>query len=97
MVTTYADVILNAKKKPQLPYSIPKVTDDTCYKLSPWCYISDRFGIYHDFRYEYQQDNQLIDLIQAHPNGFRGRDVDADVLHQWVDDGYVVPIIVERS
>ncbi len=93
MVTTYADVILNVTKKPQLPYTIPQLTDDTRYKLSPWCYISEQYGIYHDFRYEYQADNQLIDLLTANPTGFRGGDVDADTLHSWVDNGFVVPLI----
>lgn len=97
MVTTYADVILNAQKKPSLPYTIPQLTHETCYQLSPWCYLSDRFGIYHDFRYEYRDDNQLIDLVRAHPEGFRGGIVDAEQLHQWVDDGYVVPIIAGQS
>lgn len=95
MVTTYADVILNAKKKPQLPYRIPQLTDTTQYRLSPWCYISDGFGIYHDFRYDYHNDHQLIDLIQANPDGFTGGKVDADMLHQWLDNGFVVPIIPE--
>jgi len=97
MVTSYADVILNAQKKPQLPYSIPQLIDETCYRLSPWCYLSERSGIYHDFRAEYREDNQLIELVQAHPNGFRGGSVASDVLHHWVDEGYVVPIIAGQS
>jgi len=97
MVTTYADVILNVEKKPQLPYRVPVLTDETRYRLSPWCYVSAQYGIYHDFRYEYRQDNQLIDLVMKHPDGFRGGDVPPSTLHHWVDNGYVVPIIAGQS
>jgi len=93
MVTTYADVILNVQKKAKLPYSIPRLTDETCYQLSPWCYVSDQYGIYHDFRYEYREDSQLIDLLRRNPDGFRGGDADTDTLHEWVDNGFVVPRI----
>lgn len=97
MVTHYADVILNVQKKPALPYTIPQLTEDTLYRLSPWCYLSEDFGVYHDFRYEYKNDSQLIDLVLANSRGFRGRVVDSKLLHQWIDDGYVVPIIAEQS
>jgi len=70
MVTRYADVILNAKKKPSLPYTIPQLTERTKYQLAPWCYLSAKYGIYHDFRADYTNDPHLIDVIQAHPDGF---------------------------
>ena len=97
MVTHYADVILNVQKKPALPYTIPQLTDQTRYRLAPWCYLSEQFGIYHDLRAEYQGDQKLIELIQAHPSGFAGDATTAASLHQWLDDGFIVPIIAERN
>jgi glycosyltransferase involved in cell wall biosynthesis len=97
MVTRYADVILNVQKKPTLSYAIPQLTTKTRYQLAPWCYLSEQYGIYHDFRADYQNDSALIDLIQANPDGFLGEMTHADRVHQWVDDGYIVPLNAERN
>jgi glycosyltransferase involved in cell wall biosynthesis len=93
MTTRYADVILNAKKKPSLHYSIPQLTDDTHYKLSPWCYMTQNNEIYHDFHYGYIDDAQLADLLSEHPTGFRGGIVNSNTLRHWVDEGFIVPVI----
>ena len=93
MVTRYADVILQAVKKPRLPYAMPKFSGKTRYRLAPWCYLSERYGIYHDFRASYQADAQLIDLVKGHPNGFRGDMVDSADLHSWLDNGFVAPMM----
>ena len=92
MVTRYADVILQAVKKPRLPYTMPRLTGKTRYRLAPWCCLSEQYGIYHDFRSSYQADGQLIDMVTANPAGFSGETVDAACLHNWLDNGFVVPI-----
>ena len=97
MVARYADVILQAVKKPRLPYAIPKFTGKTRYRLAPWCYLSEQYGIYHDFRASYQADSQLIDIVTANPSGFRGETIDPDCLHSWLDNGFVVPIMNELT
>ena len=97
MVTRYADVILQAAKKPRLPYAMPKFSGKTRYRLAPWCYLSERYGIYHDFRASYQADAQLIDLVKGHPNGFRGDMVDSADLHSWLDNGFVVPVMTDPT
>ncbi len=93
MVSRFADVILKAVKKPPLQYRLPKFGAETSYKLAPWCYISPKRGIYHDFRAIYQNDDALIQITSYHPDGFPGAAVDGAQLRAWLDDGYIVPVI----
>ena len=93
MVTGYTDVILNTKKKKPLSYRVPRLTEETLYRLSPWCYISASRGIFHDFRSDYRMDPELIRLSREQPAGFRGGSVEAGRLRAWLDDGYIVPLI----
>ena len=93
MVAAYADIILNARKRPPLDYRLPRHTDDTLYRLAPWCYISPERGIYHDFRADFQAEAELVRTAQAHPAGFSERAVDAAQLRFWLDEGYVTPLI----
>ena len=93
MVTRYANVILNAKKKSPLTYRLPKLTGETRYRKAPWCYLSERFGIYHDFRASYNDDSHLVSTMRANPDGFAGASVDSTTLHDWLDNGYVVPVV----
>jgi len=93
MVTRYADVILRAVKRPQLSYTIPKLTAQTRYRLAPWCYLSEERGIYHDFRASYHMDSRLIDMMTAAPDGFRGGAVEPACLRDWLDNGFVVPLV----
>lgn len=93
MVGAYADIILDARKKPPLRYRAPKLTGDTRYQLAPWCYFSSARGLYHDFRGDFQADAELIRTVQAHPAGFSGRLVDAEQLRFWLDEGYITPLL----
>ncbi|MCY4021512.1 MAG: glycosyltransferase family 4 protein [Chloroflexi bacterium] len=93
MVTRYADVILNAEKKPPLTYRLPKLSKSTMYRKAPWCYLSERFGIYHDFRASYNKDGPLVSTLRANPDGFAGDCVDPATLQDWLDKGYVVPLV----
>ena len=76
MVSRYADVILNAVKKPRLTYRIPRLDDETRYRLAPWCFVSERFGIYHDFRNAYFMESKLIQLVDRNPAGFQAKTAD---------------------
>ena len=96
MVTRYADVILQAAKKPRLPYAMPRLAGKTRYRLAPWCCLSERYGVYHDFRADYQADSQLIDIAAAHPKGFRGEEIEPARLRSWLDNGFVVPVITAQ-
>ena len=93
MVSRFADLILSAVKRPPLHYRLPNINDLTKYKLAPWCYISPRRGIYHDFSASYQRDDALVRLVNDTPAGFSGTAVDGARLRAWLDGGYVVPVI----
>ncbi len=93
MVSAYASVILNAVKKRPLYYQVPRLTNKTIYRLAPWCYHSPQYGIYHDFLAAYHQDDRLAYLVEASREGFSAENVDPSVLHDWVDKGFVVPVI----
>lgn len=93
MVSRFADVILKAVKKPPLQYRLPKLGAETIYQLAPWCYISPKRGIFHDFQAIYQNDDALIQITSDHPDGFPAAAVDGARLRAWIDDGYVVPVV----
>ena len=90
MVTRYADIILNAKKKPPLNYSVPRLDAETRFELAPWCYVSREFGVYHDFLAAYRDDRALVDAIEG--GGFKGSSVPSGQLRRWLDEGFVVPM-----
>ncbi len=97
MVRRYADVILNAQKRPQLPYRITRFNEDTLFRLSPWCFLSPNSGIFHDFLSEWRRDKLLIELVKSAPSGFPAS-VAAEVdLRRWLDDGLVVPDFSAQS
>ena len=92
MVARYADVIVNARKLPPLHYQVPRLDENTRYRLAPWCDVSAGRGIFHDFRSDYAQNKALLRIAEAKPDGFAGADVDAKSLYTWLDEGYVVPM-----
>ncbi len=92
MVASYADVILNARKLPPLAYQVPRPDESTRYRLAPWCSVSARRGIFHDFRSDYTRDEALLRLTREFPTGFAGTAAPAERLHNWLDEGYVVPM-----
>lgn len=97
MVRRYADIILNAEKRPQLPYRIPRLNAETRFRLAPWCFLSPCSGIFHDFLSDWRQDDLLIDLVKSAPNGFLAAKVDGEVLRRWLDNGFVVPDFSAQS
>jgi glycosyltransferase involved in cell wall biosynthesis len=97
MVRRYAEVILKARKRPPLSYQIPRLTDETRYRLAPWCFLSPRSGIFLDFLSEWRQDDLLIELATSRPSGFLADEVDSGELRRWLDDGFVVPDFRRQS
>lgn len=93
MVNRFADVILNARKKPALHYRLPTLDEDSRYQLAPWCYMSPNRGIFHDFLAAYHQDEALIRLAHDQPEGFSARAIDEAQLQAWLDEGFVVPLV----
>ncbi|MBN1964905.1 MAG: glycosyltransferase family 4 protein [Anaerolineae bacterium] len=96
MVAAYADVILNARKLPPLPYEFHPLDAATRYRLAPWCYPARR-GIYHDFRADYRDLPGLLALDEAHPDGFTQAEaavqgVPGATVQAWYREGYLVPV-----
>lgn len=97
MVGTFADIITQAQKTPNLTYQPTLSTEQTEFALSPWCYRSKQ-GIFHDFNGTYHDDLLLQRLFDE-----RGIRFNADTLKHypaitpqtvdgWIRDGYVYPI-----
>lgn len=93
MVAQFAEVILSAEKRPPITHRMPKLGSATLYRLAPWCYVSRKRGIFHDFRSSYVRDDELLRLANDHPAGFPAKALEAARLRAWLDDGYIVPIV----
>ncbi len=93
MVSRYAEVILNAEKRVPLRYRPPRLDSTTHYRLAPWCYVSPRRGLYHDFQARYRDETELTRLTREQPDGFQASAVEAERLRYWLDEGFVVPVI----
>lgn len=90
-LSRYADAILNAEIAPPLEYRFTPITDATRWKLGPWCYLSQRQGIYHDYKADYLDDPALIALARDYPDGFTAAQAHGRV-EGWYRDGYIVPL-----
>jgi glycosyltransferase involved in cell wall biosynthesis len=94
MVEAYADIILNAKKRGNMPYHFTPITPETRFILAPWCYVSGK-GIYHDFKGTYfdgDGSNELIQLVEKYPDGFTFQAYIRHSIEEWHRDGYLVPL-----
>jgi glycosyltransferase involved in cell wall biosynthesis len=92
MVAGYADAILNAEAREPMRYQAQPLTDETRFRLAPWCYISNG-DIYHDFKGRYYPADKLITLLTTHENrllSFQTADR-ADIM-QWYREGLLVPL-----
>ncbi|MFZ3070376.1 MAG: glycosyltransferase family 4 protein [Anaerolineaceae bacterium] len=64
----YEEIIVNAYKKPS-PLSHPiKISEETRFDLAPWC-CSSKYGIYHDYRAKYFQDEALGRILEKATSG----------------------------
>lgn len=93
MVGRYAELILNARKRPPLTYRRPVFNSQTRYQIAPWCCLSPDRGVYHDFRADYRHDDDLERLTREQPGGFPAEAVAEPLLRGWLAEGYVVPAI----
>ncbi|RMG76708.1 MAG: glycosyltransferase [Chloroflexi bacterium] len=84
MVSQYADVILNAQKRPPMAYHYEPYTEQTRFQLAPWCYRTAQ-GIYHDFQATYYTDEIPVGY-------FTCDDVTKERVLSWVDMGLVVAV-----
>ena len=94
-VNAYADIITNCKKRERLQFRAPEYSPAKPYALAPWCYFDDE-RIYHDFRGEFTQAEQLAELLSQTETISKG---DADTAgipekrwEMWVQSGWIVPV-----
>lgn len=90
----YAEAILNAERRGPLTYQYAPLTDETRYRLAPWCYEWSG-GFYHDFRASHQALPRLSKLLRRFPDGFTAvqSNIPAAELEAWYRAGYIVPTI----
>jgi glycosyltransferase involved in cell wall biosynthesis len=98
-LSAYANVILNARKRPPPTYRVQPLGETTRYRLAPWSYEWEG-GFYHDYHASHVQLPALSSLLAQHPTGFtlpqaRAAGVDADEVHVWYREGYLVPMQVD--
>jgi hypothetical protein len=91
MVYRYADVILNARKQPMMPYRPVLFTQETRFQLAPWCYVAENGVVYHDFRGEFLTNEADLALLNRAPVTMQdGAPGQVDALYR---AGYLVPLI----
>jgi len=103
MVSAYADIILNARKRNPMPYVHTPLGRKTPFIPAPWVYASDDSRLYHDLNGAYQQEQSLLALY-AHlstagegltANSYFGDNADEAQWKQWLEwyrDGWIVPV-----
>lgn len=94
-VAAYADAILGAQRRGPLAYRHQPLTDETRYRLAPWCYRWDG-GFYHDFLAQHRPIEPLAALLDRCGPAWtaaqaRLAGVDATTLAHWLREGYVTP------
>jgi len=64
MLEGYEDIITGCSKSEGLK-QINISQNSRSYKIAPWCYLSEKFGFYNDYNYEYNKDEEFINLIKT--------------------------------
>ena len=97
MLKRYADVILNARLTEKLTYRLTPIGGETRFTLAPWCYFSERRGLYHDFRADYRPADALRSVSEKYPQGFTFEEaarhgLSREEVMAWYREGYLVPV-----
>lgn len=89
----YALTIENAKIAEAMPFQPQVITEDTGFRLAPWCYVTGT-RIYHDLHADYREDAQLIALLEsgATQANAQAQGIGLAQFDAWYRDGYLVPI-----
>lgn len=98
-VAAYAKTILGAQRRGPMTYRFPAVNGATRFGLAPWCYEWSG-GIYHDFRAEHCRIEPLRNLFRRYGPAWTAHQaetagVSAEMLADWLREGYVVPLLSE--
>lgn len=93
MVDAYANIILNASKRPPLAYQHQPRTSETRYTLAPWLHLTQTRA-YHDLHAAYATDPAFVSrLHEASASSITLRH-DEQQLYQ---DGWLVPVSLSNN
>lgn len=94
-LNAFADTILNAEKLPPLAYQHETLTEQTLYKLAPWCYEWDDARFFHDFSATHARLEDLSRLLKQseifNTQHVLQAGIDAKKITDWYEAGYIVP------
>jgi glycosyltransferase involved in cell wall biosynthesis len=95
-LSTYADVIVRAKKRKHLKFSYLPSNIQGKYRLAPWCYCHGG-RVYHDFRGYFEIEEELTLLCQKFGEfSFEhalGNGVRQEIWQSWIQKTLIVPVI----
>ncbi|MEM7254344.1 MAG: glycosyltransferase family 4 protein [Pseudomonadota bacterium] len=97
----YADAIINAElAQPEpLPPASP-ITEDTSFRLAPWCYRSSETRFYHDFNARHDDIPALASaLVDDRVTRSRARQLalSPNTLESWYEAGFIIPASAENT
>ena len=93
MVAAYADVILNATKRPPMPYQYSPITPQTCFQVAPWVYLNSEGKLYHDLHAATSDEETLLAAIDdIGDDSAAPGDDNWQQWQAWYRDGWIVPI-----
>jgi len=92
----YANIILNARKRPPIRHRLEPITDQTTYVMPPWCGVTDLNTIYHDHLAQELDSQRLVDISRLYPAGATLRQMQLwgagpDEIQAWIARGFLVP------
>lgn len=99
-LSTYADVIVSAKKRKRLNFLHLPSNIHRTYTLAPWCYRHEG-QIYHDFRGLFEVEEELTYLCEKFGefsyNHAVGNGVSQETWQSWIQKTLIVPIVYGKE
>ncbi len=97
MVAAYANVILNASKRPPMPYRHTPLTAQTRFRQAPWVTLNSAGHLYHDLHAVTADDAALLTAADEMGAGAAPGDNRWQQWQAWYRDGWIVPLMPERG
>lgn len=95
-VESYADIILNCRKREPIQFHPPQTTQQQDYQLAPWCYLKDDM-IYHDYQAEFESAGPLAELMRENKSITQNKAIEAGISvalwRTWIEKTWIVPMI----
>ena len=94
-LSSYSEIILQARKREQLRFTVPQYSQEHPYTIAPWCDM-DGDRIYHDFHQRYESDRELRQLLRDSPiisrSEVAARGLPGAVWDRWLEKTWIVPV-----